>query len=113
MIERFFSDGRFNKVVKAGPHIYLAGLTTRDKSLGIGEQTADILLQIDEYLLVAGADKTKLVKINIWLSDIADFAKMNEAWNAWSDKEHLPVRATVESKLATGNLVEIMAEAYL
>ena len=47
-----------------------------------------------------GTDKSKLLTANVWLKDIGDFAAFNAAWSEWSDKENLPVRATVEAKLA-------------
>ena len=78
----------------------------------VKEQTADILAQIDATLKEAGTDKTKLLKANIWLTDIGTFSQMNEAWDAWVTPGHTPARATVESKLAAPGLdVEIMVEA--
>jgi enamine deaminase RidA (YjgF/YER057c/UK114 family) len=50
--------------------------------------------------------------VNIWLSDIRTFDEMNEAWDAWVAKDHMPARATVEAKLAGAQyLVEIAAVA--
>ena len=67
---------------------------------------ADVLAK---FKLIA---KSKILKANIWLSNIADFALMNEAWDAWVPAGHTPARATVESRLASSNLlVEIMVEA--
>ena len=49
----------------------------------------------------------------VWLKDIArDFKAMNGVWNAWVDQENKPVRATVQSPLATPlMLVEIQVTA--
>jgi enamine deaminase RidA (YjgF/YER057c/UK114 family) len=95
--------------------VYLAGMvaeTTVGKS--VKEQTKDILSQIDDVLKQAGTDKTKIVKANIWLTDIKTWAEMNEAWDAWVVKGQTPARATVESKLAAPGLdVEIMVEAAI
>ena len=91
----------------------LAGFVA-DKAAGksVKEQTAEILTMIDATLKQAGTDKTKILKANIWLTDIATFAHMNEAWDAWVPQGHTPARATVESKLAAPGLdVEIMIEA--
>jgi enamine deaminase RidA (YjgF/YER057c/UK114 family) len=77
-------------------------------------QTQDILAQIDEFLKQAGSDKSKILKANIWLTDIKTFAQMNEAWDAWVAQGQTPARATVESKLAAPGLdVEIMVEAAI
>ena len=53
-----------------------------------------------------------LLPATIWLRDIADFDLMNSVWNTWVDKANMPVRATVEARLA-GNAyrVEIMVIA--
>jgi enamine deaminase RidA (YjgF/YER057c/UK114 family) len=95
--------------------VYLAGMvaeTTVGKS--VKEQTKDILSQIDDVLKQAGSDKTRIVKANIWLTDIKTWAEMNEAWDAWVVKGQTPARATVESKLAAPGLdVEIMVEAAI
>jgi enamine deaminase RidA (YjgF/YER057c/UK114 family) len=48
------------------------------------------------------------------LRDIADFDGMNTAWDAWVDKNGMPVRATVEARLAgEGYRIEIMVTAAL
>ena len=62
----------------------------------------------------AGTDKTKVIKANIWLTDIKTWAEMNEAWDAWVVPGQTPARATVEAALAAPGIdVEIMVEAAL
>ena len=104
---------RMSEAVIYGDRIYTAGIVA-DKAAGksVREQTADILEQIDAILQKAGSDKTRILKANIWLSDIGAFAQMNEAWDAWAVPGKTPARATVEAKLAgTAWGVEIMIEA--
>lgn len=114
MIDRFETTGRLSKVLKAGGFVFLSGLTAKDKSGDVRQQTLDILRQIDGYLAQAGSDKAHLVSVNIWLTDISGFAEMNAAWESWVDPSALPARATVESALAgKGALVEIQAQAIL
>ncbi len=112
-ITRIGAGKRMSEAVIHGGKVYLAGMvaeTTVGKS--VKEQTADILTQIDAVLKQAGTDKTKILKANIWLTDIATFSQMNEAWDAWVAPGQTPARATVESKLAGPGLdVEIMVEA--
>ena len=68
--------------------------------------------QIDGLLAKAGTSKAKLLSANIWLRDIAHFAEMNDVWDKWVDPDNLPVRATVEARLATPELlVEIQVTA--
>ncbi len=65
------------------------------------EQTRDALAQIDGHLASAGSDKSKLLMVNVWLSDIATFDEMNRAWDEWVDRDNMPARATVEARLAS------------
>ncbi|WP_374371315.1 RidA family protein [Dongia sp.] len=95
--------------------VYLAGQVAEDPvSASVYEQTKNILGQIDALLKEAGTDKTKIIKTNIWLSDISTFAEMNKAWKEWVAAGHAPARATVEAKLADPKWkVEIMMTAAI
>jgi enamine deaminase RidA (YjgF/YER057c/UK114 family) len=113
-IKRHEVTGRLSKVLVTNGFAFLSGLTTRDRSGDVKAQTADILAQIDGYLAAVGTDKTRIAVANIWLKDISQFAKMNEAWEAWVDREQPPARATVESRLAHDSiLVEIQVQAVV
>ena len=87
MIKRYESNGRLNKVVIANGFAFLSGITAKDTSGDVGAQTADILKQIDGYLVQAGTSKDKLVSANIWLSTMSDAAGMNAVWQSWIDPE--------------------------
>ena len=114
-LKRIGAGNRMSEAVIHGGKVYLAGMvaeTTVGKS--VKEQTKDILAQIDDILKQAGSDKTKILKANIWLTNIKTWAEMNEAWDAWVVPGQTPARATVESKLASPGLdVEIMVEAAI
>ena len=111
-IERFGSGARMSEMVAHGDMLYLAGQVADDTSLDITGQMTQVLANIDALLAQAGSDKTKMLRCNIWLKDINDFAAMNAVWDQWVDKAHLPARATVESSLATpAYLVEVMVTA--
>jgi enamine deaminase RidA (YjgF/YER057c/UK114 family) len=99
-----------SKAVIHGNVVYLAGqVADAAKGKSVGEQTKDILQQIDAILAEAGTDKTKILSTNIWLADISTFAEMNAEWDAWVVPGATPARATVESKLAApAYTVEIM-----
>jgi len=112
-IQRIEPGPRMSEAVIHAGKIYTAGIVA-DKTVGksVLEQTRDILQQIDAILAKAGSDKTRILKANIWLTDIATFAQMNQAWDAWAVAGQTPARATVEAKLAApGYDVEIMIEA--
>lgn len=112
-IQRHDAGPRMSKAVVHGNTVYLAGLTA-DKNAGksVTEQTTEILALIDHYLKLCGTDKSKLLRTNIWLADIATFDEMNKVWDAWVSPGNPPARATVQAKLANPKLtVEIMVVA--
>lgn len=100
-IQRIAVGPRMSKAVVHGNTIYLAGQVA-DKAAGksVAEQTAEILGIIDGLLAEAGSDKSKLLMVNIWLSDMSTFAEMNGVWDKWVIAGQTPGRATVEAKLA-------------
>jgi enamine deaminase RidA (YjgF/YER057c/UK114 family) len=111
-IERFEVGPRMSQAVVYGGVAYLAGIVADDLVPSVGDQTRQILAKIDRILAAVGSDKTKILKANIWLSDIRKFDEMNAVWDGWVAKASPPARATVESRLAGPDyLVEIMVEA--
>jgi enamine deaminase RidA (YjgF/YER057c/UK114 family) len=112
-IERHETGPRMSKAVIHGDTVYLAGIVADSpKGKSMAEQTNSILSQIDGLLALAGTNKTKLLSANIWISDMAHFAEMNSAWDAWVSPGNTPARATVEAKLASPDYkVEIMVVA--
>jgi enamine deaminase RidA (YjgF/YER057c/UK114 family) len=112
-ITRIESGPRMSKAVIHGDTVYLAGLVASDpKNQDITAQTKDILGQIDALLAKAGSDKSKLLRANIWITDMKNFGGMNAVWDAWVSQGNTPARATVEAGLATPDyLVEIMVVA--
>lgn len=111
-VKRLDPGPRFCRAVVYNKVAYLAGLTADDVSVDVTAQTKDVLAKIDKYLAMAGTSKSKLLTANIWLRDIGDFELMNKAWDAWIDKANMPVRATVEARLAGDKIrVEIQVTA--
>ena len=101
-IDRHDVAARMSKVVVHGDTVYLAGIVANEPAgKSTGEQTKDILGQIDGFLAKAGTDKSKLLSANIWITDMANFAEMNAVWDAWVSPGNAPARATVEAKLAS------------
>ena len=101
-IERKHVGTRMSQVVIHGDTVYLAGQVARDKpGASAAEQTENILELIDGLLAEAGSDKTKLLRATIWLANMDDFGAMNGVWDAWVPEGHAPVRACVESRLAS------------
>jgi enamine deaminase RidA (YjgF/YER057c/UK114 family) len=99
-IKRLQPEGRLSGAVVHGNTVHLAGQVADDPTQDAQGQTADILAQIDALLAEAGTDKSKLLSVQIFMADMADFPGMNAAWDAWFDRANPPARATVEAKLA-------------
>ena len=111
-IKRIEVGPRMSQAVVYNGVVNLAGVVAEKPVPSAEKQTKQILASIDKLLKKAGTDKTKILKANIWLSDMRYFAEMNKAWEAWAPKGHTPARATVEAKLAAPQFwVEIMVDA--
>lgn len=105
-ITRIETNQRMSRVVQCNGFTFVGGQTAVDRSQDIKGQTAQVLEKIDAYLAKAGLDKTRILSAQVWLSDIqANFAGMNEVWDAWAPQGHAPARATVESRLAAPDLL--------
>ncbi|MGQ9365005.1 RidA family protein [Azospirillum sp. ST 5-10] len=111
-IQRFHRGPRMSQMVVHNGTVYLAGQVADDPSGDVTAQTGRILAQIDRLLAEAGTDKSRLLAATIYLTDIATFAEMNAAWEAWVDPANTPARATVEARLAAPEYrVEIQVTA--
>ena len=109
-IRRIDVGPRMSDIVIHNNTVYLAGQVGEGAT--VAEQTRDILAQVDAALAKAGTDKSKLLQAIIWLDDMANFAEMNAAWDAWVDPANTPARATGEAKLAAPKYkVEIIVTA--
>ena len=77
----------------------------------IQEQTEQVFANLKAILEAAGSGLDRLVKTTVYLTDLGDFAGMNEVY-ATHVGERPPARATVEiSALPSGAKVEIEAIA--
>ena len=99
-ITRFDAGARMCEMSVHNGVAYLAGQVTSDDRLDITGQTRNVLSAIDALLTRAGSHKSRILRTQIFLADIADFASMNEVWDGWVDKANPPSRATVQAKLA-------------
>lgn len=78
---------------------------------GIVEQTERVLANLSGVLEAAGSSLSDVVKTTVFLTDLGDFAAMNEVY-ARAFPSAPPARSTVEvSKLPAGARVEIEAIA--
>jgi len=103
---------RMSQAVEHTGVIYLAGQVGDDQKADVATQTKQILAKIDKLLAECGGDKSKLLWAQLWVTDMRNFAAMNEVWDAWVTEGATPTRACVESKLAAPQFtVEIAVTA--
>ena len=80
---------------------------------GIQAQTRQVFENLKAILEAAGSSLDKVVKVNVYLTDINDFAAMNEVYASFFGAEP-PARTTVQvAKLPLGLIVEIEATALV
>ena len=96
-IQRHNVGKRLSEIVVHGNTVYLAGEVPDDTSKDITGQTQEVLAKIDKLLAQVGSDKSKLLSAQIFLPNMADFAGMNAAWEAWVVPGQTPARATIEA----------------
>lgn len=114
MIKRYPGTARMSSMVSYQGILLTKGITARGLPRDIAAQTKDVLGQLDAMLAEAGLSKDALLQVMIWLADSRDFDAMNAVYDAWVVPGAQPVRACVEGKLASPDvLVEIQASAAM
>ena len=94
--------GTYSQAVKAGNTVYMSGD-------GIDAQIARVFDNLKAVAATAGASLDHAVKINVYLTDLGNFAKVNEAMTRYFH-EPFPARAAVGvAALPRGALVEVDA----
>jgi len=102
----------FNSTVAYGNLLFIAGVGAHFEG-DIKAHTKNVLDQIQQQLEGAGSSMEKVLKCNVYLKDINDWAAMNEVFQGRFGAEP-PVRTTIAAAGIPGNsLVEIDVIAYL
>ncbi len=99
-LRRFHVGDRMSEMTIHNGTVYLAGQIAEDGTQDIRGQTAQVLASIDKLLTEAGTDKAHILRCQIFIKDLADFAAMNEVWEDWVAPGDAPPRATVQANLA-------------
>lgn len=105
--------GPYSHAVRAGELVYLSGQTPLDPLTGAlvegdtATQTKQVFTNLAAVLTAAGLIFENIVKVNVYLTDLSDFAAMNEVY-AQVFSEPYPARTTVAvAGLPLGAQVEI------
>ncbi|MGV6876388.1 RidA family protein [Pseudochelatococcus sp. B33] len=113
-IKRYPGTARMSNMVACHGVLLTKGITARGTPRDVTVQTADVLRQLDALLAEAGLGREALLQVMIWLADSRDFDAMNIVYDEWVPQGHQPVRACVECRLASPDLlIEIQASAAL
>ena len=105
--------GPYSQAIEANGFIFASGQLPIDPSTnafaegGVKEQTRQSLTNARNVLAAAGVDLSHVVKTTVFLSDMDNFAAMNEVYAEFF-KEPYPARSAIAVKaLPKGALVEV------
>jgi len=105
--------GPYSLGIRSGGFLFLSGQLGLDPDSGrfveggVEAQTRQVLLNIKNVLKDAGSDLSNVVKTSVFLSDIADFPKMNTVYAEFFGNDP-PARSTMQvGALPKSGLIEI------
>ena len=112
--------GTYNQAVQSKGFIFTAGQvgivpeTGKIIEGGIKPETFRALQNIDAILKAAGVDKSHIVKLTVFVTDLRGFNYVNESFKAFFSGIDFPARSTVEvSGLPLNAKVEIECIAFV
>lgn len=112
-IERYGITKRYSDAVVHNETIYLVEVPKTDGA-NITTQTRETLHSIEHQLQQLNSGKDRLVMVQIFLRDMADYDAMNDVWEDWLPIGSAPVRACVQAQLANPACrIEIVITAAL
>jgi 2-iminobutanoate/2-iminopropanoate deaminase len=106
----------YSQAIRAGDLVSVAGQAGIDPATaaivdgGLPAQMERTRANIEAALASCGATMDDVVRVDVFLSDLADFAEMNSSYQHWFTAPY-PTRTTVGTQLAPGLLVEVTALA--
>ena len=109
--------GPYSQAVKAGDLVFCSGQialvpgTTELAQGGVAEQTRQAMKNLAAVLEAAGSSLDGVLKTTIFLTDLGDFAVVNEVYGSFFG-DAPPARATIQvAALPLGSRVEVEAVA--
>ena len=105
--------GPYSQAVWTGNLLYCSGQSPIVPSTGkiiaggISEQTQQVFKNLETVLTAAGLKMDDVIKVNVYLTSMANFAEMNQVYQGWFSQPY-PARTTVAvAELPLNALVEI------
>jgi len=113
--------GPYSQAVKIENWLYCSGQIALDTATGemvgngnIEKEARQVLKNLIAVVEAAGGESSNVIRTTIYLTDLNDFAKVNQIYAETFDRKPSPARACVEvSNLPKGGKVEIDCIAWL
>ena len=105
----------FSGSTRHGDIVYIAGKGAHVAPFEIKAHTEIVLQELEKELIKAGSSMEKVLKVSVFLNDIADYKAMNEVYKGRFGKKP-PVRTTVavaKGGVPGDSLVEMDCIAYV
>lgn len=111
--------GNYSQATKLGNTIYVSGQTADDPETGkavhgtVAEQTELILKNIKNILEAAGSSMEKVLKVNVYISDMKYKKEMDEVYKSFFE-DNPPARIAMAVKGLDAGLdveIDVIAEA--
>ena len=105
----------FSGSTKLGNLVFIAGKGAHVEPFEIKAHTEIVLKELEKELIKAGSSMEKVLKVTVYLNDIADYKAMNEVYKGRFGKTP-PVRSTIavaKGGVPGDSLVEMDCIAYI
>jgi 2-iminobutanoate/2-iminopropanoate deaminase len=108
-----YHGARYSQGLRVGDLVFVSGMIGLDPSEGIikgktlTEQLRQVFSNIEAVLEAGGTDARKIVKVIVYLADMADYEEMNSLYANFVIGDPPPVRTTVQAVLPAGARIEI------
>jgi enamine deaminase RidA (YjgF/YER057c/UK114 family) len=105
----------FSGHTKLGNMVFIAGKGAHVAPFTIAAHTEIVLKELEKELIKAGSSMEKVLKVTVYLNDIADYKGMNEVYKGRFGKVP-PVRSTIavaKGGVPGDSLVEMDCIAYI
>lgn len=107
------AQGPYSQAIESEGLLYCSGQVALDPESGklveggIREQAEQVLRNLSMVLTGGGSDLNHVLKVSVFLADIAHFSEMNEVYGLYFSN-HKPARTTIQAAaLPLGALVEM------
>lgn len=111
--------GPYNQAVEINGMIYTAGQIPLDPKTGklvessFADRVYQVMQNLEAILEAGGSDFSKVIKTNIYVTDLGQYAELNRIYAEFFPGDYAPARAAVEvAGLPLGTDVEIEMVAY-